>query len=109
MEVILTQDVPGVGKKWEVKEEKGGYARNYLLARGLAILATPQAIKNSNLKKGYEAKKRAIQDDLFEKSLVSLQDFTFVIEKRVNDKGHLYDAVDIKEIAGLLKEKLKAE
>ncbi len=46
MKVILLQDVPGVGKKWEVKEVKNGYAGNYLLPRNLAVMATPGALKD---------------------------------------------------------------
>ncbi len=109
MKIILSQDVPGVGKKWEVKEEKGGYARNYLLARNLAILATPKALKDAKLKQGQEAQKKALHEDLFGKSLESLKDSVIVIERRANEKGHLFDGVDAKEIAGLLEEKLKGE
>jgi large subunit ribosomal protein L9 len=109
MEVILLQDVPGIGKKWEVKNEKGGYARNYLLARKLAILATPKALKDAKLKQEQEAQKRAVKEDLMEKSLESLKDVVLTIERKANEKGHLYDAVDAREIAELLKEKLKGE
>ncbi len=109
MKVIITQDVPGVGKKWDVKEIKGGYARNYLLPANLAVLATPQSIKDAEIKKKNELQKKKIQENLLEKSLDSLKDFTFVVERKVNEKGHLYDAVDVKEIAGLLEEKLKGK
>ena len=109
MKVILTQDVPGTGKKWDVKEIKGGYARNYLLPANLAVLATPKVIKDAELKKTQEAQKKEIQENLLEKSLDSLKDFTLVIERKTNEKGHLYDAVDVREIADLLTEKLKSE
>jgi large subunit ribosomal protein L9 len=109
MKVILTQDVPGTGKKWDVKEIKGGYARNYLLPANLAVLATPKAVKDAELKKEQEVQKKAIQENLLEKSLDGLKDFTFIIERKTNEKGHLYDAVDVKEIAELLTEKLKSE
>ncbi len=105
MKVILIQDIPGVGKKWDVKKIKGGYARNYLLPANLAVLATPKTIKDAELKKGQEAQKKAIQENLLEKSLDSLKDFVLVIERKTNEKGHLYDAVDVKEIAKLLTEK----
>ncbi|PIQ69505.1 MAG: 50S ribosomal protein L9 [Candidatus Tagabacteria bacterium CG_4_10_14_0_2_um_filter_40_13] len=109
MKIILLQDVPGVGKKWEVKQEKGGYGRNYLLARNLAILATPNALKDAELKQKQEIQKRALHEDLFGKSLESLKDSVIVIERKANEKGHLFDGVDVKEIAGLLEEKLKGE
>ena len=109
MKVILTQDVPGTGKKWDVKEIKGGYARNYLLPANLAVLATRKAIKDAELKKTQEIQKKEIQEDLLEKSLDSLKDFILVIERKTNEKGRLYDAVDVKEIAELLAEKLKSE
>ena len=109
MKVILLQDVPGIGKKWEVKKVKDGYARNYLLARNLALAATPSRLKDIELKQKQEAQKRTIQEDLFEKTLDSLKESVFVIERRVNEKGHLFDGVDAREIAKLLKEKLKGE
>ena len=45
MKIILLQDVRGTGRKYEVKDVPDGYARNFLLAKGLAEPATPQALK----------------------------------------------------------------
>ncbi len=109
MKIILLQDVPGVGKKWEVKQVKGGYARNYLLARNLAVLATKSALKDVKIKHEQEVQKRAVHEDLFDKALESLKDSVIVIERKANEKGHLFDGVDVKEIAGLIEEKLKGE
>lgn len=103
--MILLQDVPGVGKKWEAKEVKGGYARNYLLVRNLAAIATQSALKDVKLKQEQEAQKSAIQKDLLEKTIDSLQDKVFIIERKANEKGHLFDGVDAREIAEILKEK----
>ena len=50
MKVILQQDVRGQGKKGQLIEASEGYARNYLLPRKLAVLATPDAINTMNLK-----------------------------------------------------------
>jgi large subunit ribosomal protein L9 len=45
MKVVLLEDLPGKGKAGEIKEVSKGYARNFLLPRGLALLATPTVIK----------------------------------------------------------------
>jgi len=53
MKVVLLKDLPGRGKAGEIKEVSKGYARNFLLPRGLALVATPTVIKQveSNLEK----------------------------------------------------------
>jgi large subunit ribosomal protein L9 len=45
MKVVLLEDLPGKGKAGEIKEVSKGYARHFLLPRGLALLATPAVIK----------------------------------------------------------------
>jgi len=45
MKVVLLEDIPGKGKAGEIKEGNKGYARNFLLPRGLALVATPTVIK----------------------------------------------------------------
>ena len=51
MKVIFQADVKGSGKKGELKNVSDGYARNFLLPKGLAIEATPQAMNEFNNKK----------------------------------------------------------
>lgn len=45
MRVLLTRDVPKLGKKGEIKEVKDGYGQNFLIAKGFAKLATPEVIE----------------------------------------------------------------
>jgi len=56
MKVILLKDVPKIGKRWEVKTVATGYARNYLLPRGLAKIATTPALKDLEIKKAADTK-----------------------------------------------------
>ena len=51
MKVILLNDVPKLGKKHDVKEVSNGHALNLLLPQGLAIAATPQAMKRATVEK----------------------------------------------------------
>jgi large subunit ribosomal protein L9 len=55
MKVILTHDVPSLGKHGEVVNVSDGYARNYLFPRGLAIVADKGALKNVELRQRKEA------------------------------------------------------
>ncbi len=50
MKVVLLQDVPGKGKAGEIKEVSKGYAKNFLLPQGLALLATPAIVKQVEAK-----------------------------------------------------------
>ena len=45
MKVVLLEDIPGKGKAGEIKEVRKGYAKNFLLPRGLALIATPTVMK----------------------------------------------------------------
>lgn len=109
MKIILLKDVPGVGEKWDVKKVKGGYARNYLIINGLAIMATKKALKEAQIKKEREKQNKAVRENLFEKSLDSLKESNLIAEKKANEKGHLFDGVDAREIAEIIKEDLKIE
>lgn len=109
MKIILLKNVPGVGEKWDVKEVKGGYGRNYLIANGLAVMATEKSLKEVQIKKEREKQNKAVQENLFEKSLQALRESNLVVEKKANEKGHLFDGIDVKEIAEIIKENLKIE
>ena len=103
MKVILQQDVKGQGKKGQMIEVSEGYARNFLLPRKLAVLATTDAINTMNLKekarKAEEARQKAEAEAIAEK-LKSLQ---VKITAKAGANGKLFGAVTNKEVSDALK------
>jgi large subunit ribosomal protein L9 len=63
MKVVLLEDIPGKGKAGEIKEVSKGYARNFLLPRGLALVATPTVIKQVESKLEREKLEEGIDRD----------------------------------------------
>lgn len=68
MKIVLLQDIPGKGKAGEIKEVSIGYAKNFLLPRGLALLATPAVIKQVQSK----LEKERLQESMDREKLVEL-------------------------------------
>ena len=87
MKVILLQDVPKIGKRWEVKTVAAGFARNYLLPRGLAKIATKPALEELE-KKGVEDTKKAEQELVQVQELASkLDGLEIEIPTKISSKG----------------------
>ena len=73
MKIVLNQDVRGLGTTGQVKEVADGYARNYLIPRGLASPATPEALRRADARKAKDFKRGdEIRDLLLEKGIVLL-------------------------------------
>jgi len=104
MKIILLQDVDDLGKKYEVKEVKDGYARNFLLPKKLAQAATKKALKWLEDQK--EIIQKEAEEDLKKaKELASKIDGVEVpIEVKVGDEGQLFESVNNQKIAEKLKE-----
>ena len=68
MKVILNEDIKGMGKKGDIKEISEGYARNFLLPKGKASLATKGSVAQSELKKKKEEQERKVREDLIRKT-----------------------------------------
>ena len=104
MKVILQQDVKGQGKKGQMVEVSEGYARNFLLPRKLAILATADAINTMNLKekarKAEEARLKAEAEAAAEK----LKECQVKLTAKAGAGGRLFGAVTTKEISDGLKQ-----
>ena len=63
MKVILTEDVKSLGKKGDIVDVNDGYARNFLLPKGVAIEASKQAINDLEGKKGAEAYRKNLEEE----------------------------------------------
>ena len=104
MKVILLSDVKGLGKAGDIKEVKDGYARNFLLPRKLAVLATPEAVKEFEAKKAEEEARIKAEIEEINKIKEALESKKLVIRHRLGANGQLIGAVTNKEIAEKLKE-----
>ncbi len=107
MKVILLKDIKELGKTGEIKELADGYARNYLIPRGMAAEATKEKIKETeekNLKvQKNKQKEILVAEDLKQK----LQGKTIKISLKTGGGDKLFGAVTTKEVAELLDKQLK--
>lgn len=104
MEIILLQDVTNLGYKDDIVKVKNGYANNYLLPQGMAIIATPsnrkvhaenmrqRARKEENLRKQGETLQAAVNEK------------TIRLIAKVGENGHLFGSITSDQIADALKE-----
>ena len=103
MKVILQQDVKGQGKKGQMIEVAEGYARNFLLPRKLAVLATTDAMNTMKLqekaKKAEEARLKAEAEAIAEK----LKSSQVKVTARAGANGKLFGAVTSKEVSDALQ------
>ena len=109
MKVILKQDVRGKGKKGQLIEVAEGYARNYLLPRDAAVLATPDAMNTMKLQAKAKAKADAEAKAAAEAIAEKLQSAQVKIRAKGGAGGKLFGAVTGKEIAAALKEQYDME
>ena len=102
MKVILQQDVKGQGKKGQMIDVAEGYARNFLMPRKLAVLATADAMNTMMLqekaKKAEEARLKAEAEAIAEK----LKSVQVKIPARAGANGKLFGAVTTKEVSDAL-------
>ncbi len=106
MKVVLLKDVQGTGKKGEVKEVAEGFARNFLLKKNLAIVATDQVvekIKQDEKRKIKNAEKELKQ---FQKIASKIDGGEIEIVERANEDGRLYAALSKSKVAKAIKEQL---
>ena len=104
MEIILKQDVANLGHKDEIVNVKNGYANNYLLPKGLAIIATPvnKKIHAENLRQRAH-KEEALRKNA-ETQQAALNGKTVKLIVKVGENGQLFGGINNIMIAEALKE-----
>ena len=103
MKVIFNVDVKGQGKKGEMKEVSAGYARNYLLPRGLANEATADNINAFKIKEKAKAAQIAKEKAQAEEYAKQLSGVQVTIRAKAGANGKLFGAVTSQEISDALK------
>jgi len=104
MKVIFSVDVRGQGKKGEMKEVSDGYARNYLIPRGLAAEATADNINAMKLKEKAKAAQIAREKAQAEENAKKLEGVQVLVRAKAGSSGKLFGAVTSQEISDALKE-----
>ena len=107
MELILKEDIIGLGFKNDIVNVKSGYGRNYLIPQGKAVIASPSAKKvlAENLKQ--QAHKLAAQKAAAEGKAAALQGVALCIAAKVSATGQLYGSVNTATVAEELKKQGK--
>ena len=100
MKVILIKDVPKVGQRYDIKDVAEGFALNMLIPRGLAEVATPNAIKKVEEMRRNDLTQKKMEEELLVKSLENLKNLTVTLKEKANDKGYLFAGITKEMLAG---------
>jgi len=104
MKVIFLQDVKGQGKKGEIKEVSEGYARNFLLPKGVVQIATEGAKKTLNQQVASAQKKKDNEKKEAQELAARLSELTLIIKAKAGEGGRLFGAITSKQISEALEQ-----
>lgn len=105
MEVILKEEVPKLGSIGDVVKVKPGYARNYLLPRGLAEVADPRNLRVLEHQRRVAAEKRERQQRQSRTVAQQIEATRVTIAARAGDEGKLFGSVTNQDLERALEEK----
>jgi large subunit ribosomal protein L9 len=103
--IILEKDVPNLGVAGDAKEVNPGYARNYLMPRGLAVPSTERTVARWEAKKDEVAKERAEKLAAAQAIGKQLSEVTVGLTVRAGQDGKLFGAVTAAHVADALIKK----
>lgn len=109
MKVVLIDEAPGLGIAGDVRDVKDGYARNFLIPKGLAVLATPQELARADSRRKAEVERRTKLNLEMESVGERLAEERLLIAVRVGPGGRLYGSVTTTEIAEAVNEAMGVE
>ncbi len=106
MEVILLEDVKSLGKKGELVKVADGYARNYIIKKGLGKEATAQNLNELKLQKKHDEKVAKEKLDAAKAFAEELKDKSVTLSIKTGSGGRSFGSVSTKEIAAAIKTQL---
>jgi len=105
VQVVLKQDVENLGASGEVVRVRPGFARNFLMPRGMAVMATRGNLKQIEHERAIALKKLELLKKEAEEAADKLKKVTVMIAKEVGDEGRLFGSVTAADVADALKNK----
>ena len=103
MKVILKQDIPDLGKAGKIIEVKSGYARNYLVPRNLAIMASKANVRAiEEIEKQNKIRERKLRNEA-EKLKDKMEQMSLTIEVLVGEEDKIFGSVTAQNVAELLE------
>lgn len=105
MKILLIKDVSGIGRAGDIKEVSDGHGRNFLVPRGLAVIATNTVIQQVSKEQAEKKEKQAHEHEKHLKLKSQLENKIFTIKTKAN-KETLFAAVHESEIADSINRKL---
>jgi len=109
MQVILKEDVKGTGKKGQLCKVADGYARNFLLKKGLAVEATASALGEMKAKQASVDRQAALERQAAQDTADRLKDKTIKLFAKAGAGGKLFGSVTAREISEGIKKTLDIE
>lgn len=106
MNVLLLQDVYKLGRAGQIKKVANGYGRNYLIPQGLAIPATPHAVKMAERIAANADKQRSTQNAEATALAEKIKGVQLLFPARAGETGKLYGSITTQQVADQLGEKL---
>jgi large subunit ribosomal protein L9 len=103
MKVVFTEDVVNVASAGDVKDVASGYARNYLLPKKLAVVATDAELKKLEVQRQAGARREARTEQEAESVAQVLQETTIVLKVRAGEGERIYGSVTSADIADEIK------
>lgn len=103
MKVILLKDVKGTGKQGDIKEVADGFARNFLLSKGLAVEASAKNLSDLAGKKSSQAHKAEVELQNAKKSACDIDGKTVTIKLKASSNGKLFGSVTAANVAEAIK------
>lgn len=109
MKVILKQDVHNLGKKNALVNVNDGYARNFLIPKGLAIEASASAVNEMKIREGAEKTKKEHEMANAKKLAEKISTISISFKSKAGDNGKLFGSITGKDIAEKLEKDHKIQ
>src|SRR4051812_10100500 len=109
MKVVFLEDAPPTAHTGDIKEVKNGYARNFLVPRGIAMPATAEAIERAQSRARASERRQTALDADAQKLMERFGATPIILKARVGETGRLYGSITAQDIAEELGKRTNTE